>query len=115
MLLLYTVGAGTTLQSTDRDATGKGSELLVTLYSSSAVVGARVVVEDATSVYKEGLEVRCVATEKLAGMDYRTGHNGREVGLLPGKTWNLARHPHSITKACLMTSTCGEEASVHAC
>jgi hypothetical protein len=83
MLLPYTVGAGTTLHSTDRDATGKGSKLLVTLYSGSAVVGARVVVQDATSVYNEVLDVRCTATEKLAGMEYHTGHNGREVELFP--------------------------------
>jgi hypothetical protein len=69
--------------STKCDATSEGSELFVTLYGSSTVVGARVVVQDTTNVYNEVLEVRCVATEKLAGIEYRPGHNGREVELFP--------------------------------
>ena len=57
MLLPDTVGISTVLLISDRDATSKGSETLITTYGSRAVVVVRSGVKSTTRVDNVGLNV----------------------------------------------------------
>lgn len=104
MLLPDTVGTSTVPLTSDRDATSKGSETLITTYGSRAVVIARSGVESTTRMDNVSLNVRGTTSEELTSLDGGTSDNRGPLVYTRAPT-SIVRRVTSRTKEKLSNTT----------
>lgn len=104
MLLPDAVGTSTVPLISDRDATSKGSETLITTYGSRAVVVARSGVESTARVDDVGLNVRSTTSEELTSLNGGTSDNGGPLVYTRAPT-SIVRRVTSRTKEELSDTT----------